>query len=146
MLEFALFSSRRVGCCRGNTFIAGFLDFRNAARTYGELWTSSNNHVFLFLLSAFCYNWICGRDIAVNSMEFWKSIVSIFNGILSSTFILRENRNRSEILDSKLTIYAQDRWQLIMILFHNDVFTCHRAELKLRNIKSVIKRQAIAVS
>ena len=55
----------------------------NAARTYGELWTSSNDHVFLFLLAC---NWICGwADIAVNSMEFWKFIVSLFNGILPST-------------------------------------------------------------
>ena len=68
-------------------------------------------------------------------MEFWKFIVSLFNSILSSTFILRENRNWSEVLDSKLTIYGQDRWQLIIISFHNDVFTCYRAEVKTKEHK-----------
>ena len=53
-------------------------------------------------------------------MEFWKSIVSISNFILPSAFILRENRNRSQVLDSKLTIHAQDRWQLIIISLYND--------------------------
>ena len=102
-------------------------------------------------IKSFCFcfscNWICGWDIAVNSMEFWKFIVSLFNSILSSTFILRENRNWSEVLDSKLTIYGQDRWQLIIISFHSDVFflLVIVLKLKLRNKKSVKKRQANAI-
>ena len=102
-------------------------------------------------ITSFCFcfscNWICGWDIALNSMEFWKFIISLFNSNLSSTFILRENRNWSQVLDSKLTIYGQDRWQLIIISFNSDVFflLVIVLKLKLRNTKSVKKRQAIAI-